>query len=217
MSARHSPGTSLRVLAVRSRAPARRPAAGRLNHTRFNDQGGDHVVVAVDVEYLGLVQFGGRGDDQVRYRPPVRWWRRCARRRSLHHCALSGESCGKTICRHVAASASVLRKQMVHHGAPAARRPAWLPRIATPGARGRQGRICRASRERRDGGSTFAALPRSALRRPAATRSPFCPALSRRRSVSDNSDEVVDYSRELKRTSIVKENASILEFREKRS
>ncbi len=33
--------------------------------------GADHVVIAVDVQYLGLVQFGGRGDDQVRDRAPV--------------------------------------------------------------------------------------------------------------------------------------------------
>src|SRR5580704_7500364 len=32
---------------------------------------GDHVIVAVDVQHLGAVQFGGRGDDQVRDRAPV--------------------------------------------------------------------------------------------------------------------------------------------------
>jgi hypothetical protein len=32
---------------------------------------GDQLVVAVDVQYLGTVQFGGRGDDQVRDRAPV--------------------------------------------------------------------------------------------------------------------------------------------------
>jgi hypothetical protein len=129
-----------------------------------------------------------------RWQPCRRWWRRCVRRRSLHHATLSGESCGKTICKHAAASPSVLSKQMVHHGAPAARRPAWLPRMAMPGARPRQCGTCRASCERRrDADSTFAALPRSALRRPAVIRSPFCP---RRRSDSDNSGELVDYSRE---------------------
>jgi hypothetical protein len=121
-------------------------------------------------------------------------WRRCVRRRSLHHATLSGESCGKTICKHAAASPSVLSKQMVHHGAPAARRPAWLPRMAMPGARPRQCGTCRASCERRrEADSTFAALPRSAFRRLAVMRSPFCP---RRRSASDNSGKLVDYSRE---------------------
>jgi hypothetical protein len=32
---------------------------------------GDQLVVAVDVQHLGTVQFGGRGDDQVRDRAPV--------------------------------------------------------------------------------------------------------------------------------------------------
>lgn len=29
---------------------------------------GDHVIVAVDVQHLGSVQFGSRGDDQVQAR-----------------------------------------------------------------------------------------------------------------------------------------------------
>src|SRR5215469_1906152 len=32
---------------------------------------GDQVVVAVDIQHLGAMQFGGRGDDQVRDRAPV--------------------------------------------------------------------------------------------------------------------------------------------------
>ena len=32
---------------------------------------GDHVIVAVDVQYLGSVQFGGCGDNQVGDRAPV--------------------------------------------------------------------------------------------------------------------------------------------------
>lgn len=81
---------------------------------------------------------------------------------------------------------------MVHHGAPAARRPAWLPRMATPGARALQGRICRSSREHREDGSMFPALPRSALGRPAVMRSPFFLVGD---LASDHSKEMVDYSR----------------------